>query len=134
MIRCFKVATLVMLILMSSNIAFSQTKPVEMLSKDIARDIAERIEADINKIIQEKVSTGTTQLSIFFALDKNLQNEVILGDKVTQWLAELRRRSKSNYQFFIGKIREDNSPSINGRRMLLIMPSEYVRDSASDWD
>jgi hypothetical protein len=42
--------------------------------------------------------------------------------------------SKSNYKYFVGNARDDTFADLSGFRVLCIIPSEYYRDTSSDWD
>jgi hypothetical protein len=53
---------------------------------------------------------------------------------VQEWFNGFRLSSKSEYYYFIGRFKEEKYLSFDALRALIIYPSEYIRDSASDWD
>jgi hypothetical protein len=55
-------------------------------------------------------------------------------DIVSQWLSILKANAGSKSDYFIGKENKETNSSLTGWRMLIIVPSEYVRVSSSDWD
>jgi hypothetical protein len=55
-------------------------------------------------------------------------------DTLSQWLSMLKVNTGSKSDYFIGKESKETNFSLSGWRMLVIVPSEYVRDSSSDWD
>src|SRR5262245_5737817 len=55
-------------------------------------------------------------------------------EKLVQWLEMLKTQAKSTSDYFIGRETKETASSLTGWRMLVIVPSEYVRDSSLDWD
>jgi hypothetical protein len=55
-------------------------------------------------------------------------------DILNRWLSTLKANAGSKSEFFIGKESLETNSSLSAWRMLVIVPSEYVRDSSSDWD
>jgi len=55
-------------------------------------------------------------------------------DTLDQWLLALKAETKSKSDYYVGKEIKETASSLSGWRMLVIVPSEFVRDSSLDWD
>lgn len=63
-----------------------------------------------------------------------LLQKLFVGADISTWLNTIRATSKSKYNYFLGTIRDDTFGGMPAFRVLCITPSEYFRDTSSDWD
>lgn len=74
----------------------------------------------------------TLQRNLLF----ELSNIDAIVDRVNILVSLMHEHTKprSVYDYFIGKPRKETFGSFDAVRVLVVIPSEYARDSASDWD
>jgi hypothetical protein len=61
-------------------------------------------------------------------------NRFTAGSSLQSWIETLKLRSKSNFGYYLGSGLEGGFGDIQAVRFLVILPSEYLRDSADEWD
>jgi hypothetical protein len=56
------------------------------------------------------------------------------GPTLTSWIENLKLRSKSKFNYYVGSGLEGGFGADKGVRFTVILPSEYIRDSTDEWD
>jgi hypothetical protein len=64
----------------------------------------------------------------------DVPNKNSLERHLRSWLSTLKLNSKSTYDYYVGKAIDGTFGDLPALRFLVIVPSEYIRDTQSEWD